>query len=91
MFRLLWKYQAETTIMILVWKDMTSFCRHLHEFWQMQKASPSHRWNKVRDMPSVRDIQLKNNSGGVNRFVDSRGKSIVVPIWKITPPRGIQN
>ena len=84
----------EVNVMILVWKDMTSFCRHLHEmrvFWHLHQANPLARWNKVRDMPAVRDVQPQNNAGGTNRFYDSRGKSIVVPIWKIIPPKGIQN
>ena len=80
--------------MILVWKDMTSFCRHLHDmriFWQLHQKNPRYRWNKVRDMPAMNDVQLRGNAGGANRFYNSDGKAIVVPIWKITPPRGIQN
>jgi predicted RNA-binding protein with PUA-like domain len=80
--------------MILVWKDMTSFCRHLHDmrvFWQLHQKNPRYRWNKVRDMPAMNEMRLRGNAGGANRFYSSNGKAIVVPIWKITPPRGIQN
>jgi hypothetical protein len=80
--------------MILVWKDVTSFCRHLHDmrvFWQLHQASSQDKWSKVKDMPAVRDIQLQSRAGGVSRMFNSNGQLIVVPIWKIKPPRGIQN
>jgi hypothetical protein len=80
--------------MILIWKDMTSFCRHLHEmkvFRQLHQANPRYPWGKVRDMPIMSDIQLQSNAGGASRFYNSKGKPIVVPIWRISPPKGIQN
>jgi hypothetical protein len=73
---------------------MTSFCQHLHDmrvFWQLHQTSTRYGWNKIRDMPAMQDIQLQRNAGGVNRFFNSSGKSIVVPIWKIPLSRGIQN
>jgi len=80
--------------MILVWKDITSFCRHLHDmrvFQQLHEADAQRRWNKVRDMPAAGDIRVQGDAGGVNRLFNSSGKPLVVPIWKIFPPKGIQN
>ena len=80
--------------MILVWKDVTSFCRHLHEmrvFWQLHESNFKHRQNNVRDMPAVRDVRPQSKAGGTNRLYNNNGQLIAVPIWKITPPKGTQN
>jgi malate synthase len=80
--------------MILVWNDVKSFNRHLENmraFRQLHQANAKCEWNLIKDMPMPHDVQPSSNAGGVNRFFNSSGRAIVVPIWEITLPRGLQN
>jgi hypothetical protein len=80
--------------MILVWNDVKSFNRHLEnmrEFRQLHQANTKCGWNLIKDMPVPSDVRAPSNAGGVNRLFNSSGRAIVVPIWKITLPEGLQN
>ena len=80
--------------MILVWNDVKSFQRHLEEMCQFRRA---HRWSEaaslrlLKDMPILFDVNPPENAGRIAGFTGAGGKCVVVPIWKVAPPRGSQN
>jgi hypothetical protein len=80
--------------MILVWNDAKSFQRHLEDmqvFRRSHQAGPSSLLQLLRDMPTFDDIDSFGKSGTIKSFTSASGKLILVPIWKITIPRGSQN
>jgi len=80
--------------MILVWNSVKSFQRHLEEmrvFQQSHNNTPVAELKMISVMPMPFDITLPHETGLIKSFYDSRGKLILVPIWKITVPRGSQN
>jgi hypothetical protein len=44
-----------------------------------------------KSMPTPYDINFPRNAGGGKHLVKTGDKTIIVPIWKIEPPRGSQN
>ncbi len=81
--------------MILVWQDVRSFQRHLEDMGRFRR---SHEGAGVpegsfRDMPAVFDIEPGDYPGraGAPAFTRVRGRSTIVPIWKIDLPGGSRN
>ena len=79
--------------MILVWNDAQSFHRHLEA---MKTFRQSHGANAggnklIKDMPTLFELDLPRRDKVITCFTDSRGKLILVPIWKITISPSLQN
>jgi hypothetical protein len=79
--------------MILIWNDAGSFKRHLEA---MKTFRHSHRAGPasglfLRDMPAAYQIDPSHGEKLIAHLTDSRGKVILVPIWKIPVPPGSQN
>jgi hypothetical protein len=79
--------------MILVWNDTKSFQKHLEA---MRTFRQSHGINQpdgllLKDMPTLHEIGLPPKEKRITCLTDSRGKLILVPIWKIAAPPGLQN
>jgi hypothetical protein len=81
--------------MILVWDSIKSFQQHLEDMRQFRR---SHFHNEstgeprmLKTMPIPINFTLSQDTGLVKDIYNSRGKLILVPIWRITPSRGSQN
>lgn len=81
--------------MVLVWNDPIAFRCHLDN---MKKFRKSHLdivitedLNLLKNMPVPFDNVPPCWPGIIKSFTDTRGKTILVPIWKTTLPRGSQN
>lgn len=80
-------------VMALVWNDAKSFKRHLEqmrEFRQSHHHNPGDGLAQLKDMPPG-DTHSLSKTGGAGGFITIRGKSAIVPIWEIVPPRNSQN
>ena len=81
--------------MILVWDNIKTFQQHLEDMRQFRRShvpnAPTVELRMLKTMPMPFDVTLPQETGLVRNFYDSRGKMILVPIWKVTPSRGSQN
>jgi hypothetical protein len=81
--------------MVLVWNDIKSFQRHLEDMKVFRQAhldsAPMEGLKLLKDMPIPFDATPSCGTGIIKSFTDTRGKVILVPIWKTTLPRGSQN
>jgi hypothetical protein len=81
--------------MILVWDNIKSFQQHLEDMRQFRRAhlqnTPRAELSMLKTMPIPFDFTLPQETGLVKKIYDSRGKLMLVPIWRITPSRGSQN
>jgi len=81
--------------MVLVWNDIKSFQRHLEDMKVFRQAhldsAPMEGLKLLKDMPIPFDIEPPRETGLVKSFIDSRGKLILVPIWKTELSKGSQN
>jgi hypothetical protein len=80
-------------VMALVWNDAKSFKQHLEH---MKKFRQSHHSNEgrlapLKEMPTLYNIRPPSKTGEVRGSISIRGKSAIVPIWEIEPPRNSQN
>lgn len=79
---------------VLVWNNARSFQRHVADmnlFRCQHQNSPGQPPDIFRDMPRPGDIQLPGNFGGAKFRISPRRQSMLVPIWEIELPGGIQN
>jgi hypothetical protein len=80
--------------MILTWNDAKSFQRHLEDmrvFRQSHLIDLGEGLKMLKDMPIPFDIKPQCETGTITSFTDTRGKVIIVPLWKITLSIGSQN
>jgi hypothetical protein len=81
--------------MILVWDNIKSFQQHLEDMRKFRQShvinAPTAELRMLKTMPIPIDVTLPRETGLVRNIYDSRGKLILVPIWRITPSRGSQN
>ncbi len=80
--------------MILVSDNMNSFKQHHEEMRQFREShhnvlmvSPK----TLRDLPVIYGVRPPQETGLIRSLTNSQGKLVIVPIWKITLARGIQN
>jgi hypothetical protein len=81
--------------MVLVWNDIKAFQQHLEDMKAFRQshfdAPPPEGLKQLKDIPIPFDSIPASGTGIIKSFTDTRGKVILVPIWKTTPPRGSQN
>ena len=81
--------------MILVWNNIQSFQQHLEDMRQFRQShvqsAPKEELRMFKTMPIPFDVTLPQETGLVRNIYDSKGKLMLVPIWRITPSRGSQN
>ena len=81
--------------MVLVWNNIKAFQRHLEDMNVFRQSHPDvpppEGLNLLKDMTIPFDNIPVRGTGIIKSFTDARGKIIIVPIWKTTPPRGSQN
>ena len=80
--------------MILTWNDAKSFQRHLEDMSTFRRSHFMAPWEglkMLKDMPIPCDIKPQCETGMITALTDTRGKVIIVPIWKISLPRCSQN
>ncbi len=80
--------------MILAWSNTRSFQRHLEDMKAFRQSHDEFYNNEIalfNDMPTTYDIDLPGNTGGCRHVIKKAGRTIIVPIWKITLARDIQN
>ncbi|OGO17633.1 MAG: hypothetical protein A2Z15_01495 [Chloroflexi bacterium RBG_16_50_11] len=81
--------------MILVWDNVKSFQRHLEDMRSFRHFhhinSPAAELKMMKDMPVPFNITPPHETGLIKSICDARGKIILVPIWQVTPARGLQN
>jgi hypothetical protein len=81
--------------MVLIWNDIKSFQRHLEDMKEFRQshldAAATEGLKLLKDMPIPFDSIPSCGTGIIKSFTDARGKIILVPIWKTTPPKGSQN
>jgi hypothetical protein len=79
--------------MILVWDNARSFQRHVEAMRIFRRSHAMRPLEHLffRDMPSPYDIDLDRGGKLIKSLTDSRGRAIIVPIWKISAPPGSQN
>ena len=81
-------------ITALVWNDAKSFRQHLEDmrmFRLSHHGNPKSGFTMPKNMPTTYDIQLPQKTGGTRNLINVSGKSALVPIWEIVPPRNSQN
>jgi hypothetical protein len=80
-------------VMALVWNDAKSFKKHLEHMRMFRQShhSDKSRFAPLKDMPTLCNIHPPNKSGGARGSISIKGKSNLVPIWEIAPPRNSQN
>ena len=79
--------------MALVWNDAKSFRRHIEAmriFRESHSPIPSDM-QILRDMPVPYFTGIPQESNRITCLTDSKGKVILVPIWKMAVPPGLQN
>jgi hypothetical protein len=80
--------------MFLIWNGEGSYKKHLEDmkifrrFFDMQQTEEP---ELVKDMPVLFGVKPPQESGLIRSITDKKGKVIFVPIWEITPAKGIQN
>lgn len=81
--------------MILVWDNIKSFQRHLEDMRLFHNLhahnTPVADLKILKDMPMPFDIDLPRETGLVKSVYDTRGKLILVPIWRVGLSKGSQN
>jgi hypothetical protein len=81
--------------MVLVWNDLKSYQRHLENMKEFRQShldiAATEELKLLQDMPIPFDSIPSCGTGIIKSFTDARGKTILVPIWKTTLPRGSQN
>ncbi len=81
--------------MILVWDNIKSFQQHLEDMRLFRKShfhkTPVVDLRMLKDMPIPFDIKLPQETGLIKSVYDSRGRLILVPIWRVNLSRGSQN
>ena len=79
-------------VMALVWNDAKSFKQHLEHMRMFRQThhSDEGRFAPLKEMPTLCDIHPPSKPGLRGR-ISIRGKSALVPIWEIAPPRNSQN
>jgi hypothetical protein len=81
--------------MVLVWKDINSFRRHIENMKTFRESHPSNppveRLRLLQEIPFPMEDVPTCDTGLVESFTDTRGKTILIPIWEINTPRGSQN
>jgi hypothetical protein len=81
--------------MILGWKNINAFKRHMEEMNSFRRThahfTPGEQLKITRAVP----VPFNNNppcrTELSTSFSDDKGKIIVVPIWKVSSPKGAQN
>ena len=79
--------------MVLVWNNVQSFQRHLEAMKNFRRSHGAGRLPglTIRDMPTPYDIGPRRKDRLVPCFTDSRGRLILVPMWKISLSHGSRN
>lgn len=80
--------------MVLIWNDAKTFQRHLEDMKAFRQSHDSIFNNEItlfNNMPITYDIDVPGNTGGCRHAIKKAGRTIIVPIWKITLARDIQN
>lgn len=81
--------------MVLVWNATKFYQRHLEDmktFRQSHLDVPVTEGLKLlKEIPLQFDNIPAGGTGIIKSLTDAKGKVIIVPIWKINPPRGSQN
>ncbi len=81
--------------MILVWNNIKTFQQHLEDMRQFRLShiqnAPKAELRMFKTMPIPFDVTLPQEPVPVRNIYDSKGKLMLVPIWRITPSRGSQN
>jgi hypothetical protein len=80
--------------MILVWNSIKSFQQHLEEMKQFRQSHNNVRAEEIKMlkvMPMPFDVTIPRETGLIKSLFDSKGKLVLVPIWKINVSKGSQN
>ena len=79
-------------VMVLVWNDAKSFKRHLEHMRMFRQThhSDEGRLAPLKEIPTLCNIHTLSKPG-IRGPISIRGKSALVPIWEIAPPRNSQN
>ncbi len=80
--------------MILIWNDVKAFQQHLEDMRTFRQSHDDIQQGKsalFKNMPTPYDVNFPCNTGGGKQAIKNSGKTIIVPIWKITAPTGSQN
>ena len=81
--------------MVIVWNDIKSFRRHLEDMKTFRQSHPDIA--ATEELKLLKEISLKfdnlpaGGTGIIKSLTDAKGKIIIVPIWRINPPKGSQN
>lgn len=81
--------------MILGWKNLDAFKRHMEEMESFRRAHPHltperHR-KTVRAVPAPLNNNHPRQTTHFYNLIEDTGKTIVFPIWDIELPKGSQN
>lgn len=80
--------------MILAWSNTRSFQRHLEDMKAFRQSHDDAYNNEIaflQNMPTTYDINVPGHTGGCRHVIKKAGRTIIVPIWKITLAKNIQN
>ena len=81
--------------MILGWKNINTFRQHMEDMNSFRRAhshfTPVEQLKKVRVVPAPFINNPPCRTDLISGLTDDRGKTVVIPIWKLSLPKGAQN
>ena len=81
--------------MILVWNNTNVFRQHIEEMESFRRThahlAPAEPLKTVRAAPVPINNHCSLPSSHPDVFTDKKGKTIVVPIWDLSMPKGSEN
>lgn len=81
--------------MILVWDNIKSFQQHVADMRLFRSShtpkAPVVDLRMLNDMPVSFDVTLPHETGLIKNVYDTRGKLVLVPIWRVNLSRGAEN
>jgi len=80
--------------MMLVWKDVRSFNRHLESMrtFRRRHGTGIRRLSSLlKDMPATLVMSPGRNTGGAFRPASPRGMAVSFPLWQVRLPGSARN
>jgi hypothetical protein len=79
--------------MILVWNNAKSFQQHVEDMKAFRQAHDASRNELMlsKNMPIPYDVNVPCKASGGRHVIRTGNKVIIVPIWKVELPAGVQN